>query len=94
MLKYSASSEQEDQQQADRWSAVRYFRIFTLLLAAAVVLGLTMAIDAFQPLPAHAQTTNTPTITIATDQASVYEGGLAVFRLTRYGARAAPSPSG
>ena len=61
-----------------------------LLLAAAVVLGLTMAIDAFQPLPAHAQATNTPTITIATDQASVYEGGLAVFRLTRYGGQSSP----
>ena len=61
-----------------------------LLLATAVVLGLTMAADALQPLPAHAQTTNTPTITIATDQASVYEGGLAVFRLTRYGGQGGP----
>ena len=61
-----------------------------LLLAVAVVLGLTMAADAFQPLPTHAQATNTPTITIATDQASVYEGGLAVFRLTRYGGQSGP----
>ena len=61
-----------------------------LLLAVAVALGLTMAADAFQPLPAHAQATNTPTITIATDQASVYEGGLAVFRLTRYGGQSGP----
>ena len=61
-----------------------------LLLAVAVVLGLTMAADAFQPLPANARATNTPTITIATDQASVYEGGLAVFRLTRYGGQGGP----
>ena len=61
-----------------------------LLLAVAVVLGLTMAANAFQPLPTHAQATNTPTITIATDQASVYEGGLAVFRLTRYGGQSGP----
>ena len=61
-----------------------------LLLAVAVVLGLTIAADAFQPPPAHAQATNTPTITIATDQASVYEGGLAVFRLTRYGGQSGP----
>ena len=70
---------------------IRYRKeIGLLLLAAAVVLGLTMAADAFQPPPAHAQATNTPTITIATDQASVYKGGLAVFRLTRYGGRAGP----
>ena len=61
-----------------------------LLLAVAVVLGLTMATDASQPPPTHAQATNTPTITIATDQASVYEGGLAVFRLTRYGGQGGP----
>ena len=61
-----------------------------LLLAVAVVLGLTMAANAFQPLQTHAQATNTPTITIATDQASVYEGGLAVFRLTRYGGQSGP----
>ena len=60
-----------------------------LLLAVAVVLGLTMAADAFQPPPAHAQANN-PTITIATDQASAYEGGLAVFRLTRYGGQSGP----
>ena len=61
-----------------------------LLLAVAVVWGLTMAADAFQPPPVHAQATNTPTITIATDQASVYKGGLAVFRLTRYGGQGGP----
>ena len=61
-----------------------------LLLAAAVVLGLITAADALQPLPAHGQTPNSPTITIATDQASVYEGGLAVFRLTRYGGQSSP----
>ena len=70
---------------------IRYHKAIRLLfLAAAVVLGLTMAADAFQPLPAHAQTPNSPTITIATDQASVYEGGLAVFRLTRYGGQSGP----
>ena len=70
---------------------IRYRKeIGLLLLAAAVVLGLTTAIDAFQPLLAHAQTPNTPTITIATDQASVYKGGLAVFRLTRYGGQGGP----
>ncbi len=61
-----------------------------LLLAVAVVLGLTLAIDVFPPLPTHAQATNTSTITIATDQASVYKGGLAVFRLTRYGGQSGP----
>ena len=61
-----------------------------LLLAVAVVLGLTLAIDVFPPLPTHAQATNTPTITLATDQASVYKGGLAVFRLTRYGGQSGP----
>ena len=70
---------------------IRYHKAIRLLfLAAAVVLGLTTAADAFQPLPAHAQTPNSPTITIATDQASVYEGGLAVFRLTRYGGQSGP----
>ena len=60
------------------------------LFVVAVVLGLTMAADALQPLPAHAQTPNSPTITIATDQASVYEGGLAVFRLTLHGGQSGP----
>ena len=70
---------------------IRYHRAIRLLfLAAAVVLGLTTAAAAVQPLPAHGQTPNSPTITIATDQASVYEGGLAVFRLTRYGGQSSP----
>ena len=70
---------------------IRYHKAIRLLfLAAAVVLGLTTAADALQPLPAHGQTPNSPTITIATDQASAYEGGLAVFRLTRYGGQSGP----
>ena len=59
-------------------------------VAAAVVLGLATAIGSFQGSPAHAQTVTTPTVAIATDQATVYEGGLAVFRLTLHGGQSGP----
>ena len=64
------------------------FGLFFFVLA--VVLGAAMAIGAFQGSPARAQTVTTPTITIATDQATVYEGGLAVFRLTLHGGQSGP----
>ena len=67
-----------------------YKSITPRFLMLALALGLAAAAGLFQLLPAHAQTTNTPTITIATDQASVYEGGLAVFTLTRHGGNRRP----
>ena len=50
-------------------------------IAVAVVLGLAMVVGAFQILPALAQTVPTPTVTIATDQSVVHEGGEASFTL-------------
>ena len=67
-----------------------YKSITPRFLMLTLALGLAAAAGLFQLLPAHAQTTNTPTVTIATDQASVYEGGLAVFTLTRHGGNRRP----
>ena len=54
------------------------------LLLLAVVLGLTVAADAFQPLPANAQG-NVGTVTVVRGQDDVYEGAEAVFIVTRSG---------
>ncbi len=60
-----------------------------LFLTIASALALTAANVAFNDQPAHAQA-NTSAITIEADQASVYEGGLATFTLTRYGGHVDP----
>ena len=46
-------------------------RIWLLFLAVAVALGLTVATDTFQPLPAHAQT---PAVTISETSLEIEEG--------------------
>ena len=68
----------------------RHKKFGLFFFVVAVVLGLATAAGSFQGSPAHAQTVTTPSITIATDQASVYEGGLAVFRLTLHGGQSGP----
>ena len=68
----------------------RHKKFGLFFFVVAVVLGLATAAGSFQGSPAHAQTVATPTIAIATDQATVYEGGLAVFRLTLHGGQSGP----
>ena len=60
-----------------------------LLLHGALVLGFAALILAVSTPPTRAQA-NTSAITIEADQASVYEGGLATFSLTRYGGHVDP----
>ena len=60
-----------------------------LFLFAVSALGLAAAYVALNAQPAQAQT-DTSAITIEADQASVYEGGLATFTLTRYGGHVRP----
>ena len=59
------------------------------LLTAGLALALAVAIPVLYPPPAHSQA-NTSAITIAADQVSVYEGGLATFTLTRHGGHVNP----
>ena len=61
-----------------------------LLVPLLLALLLAGALPLFPAGPAHAQGTGAPTVTITTDQASVYEGGLALFTLTRQGDDANP----
>ena len=51
----------------------------------AAALGLAAMFLVASGTPAHAQTISTSTVTIAADQTSVYEGGLATFTLSRIG---------
>ena len=56
----------------------------------ALILGIVGVSLIFQLLPAQAQSPSTSTITIRTNQTSVYEGGQATFILERYGGSVAP----
>ena len=56
-----------------------------LLAAAALALGLYAALSFFQAPAAQAQETPVTSVNITTDQAAVYEGGLAMFTVKRSG---------
>ena len=58
--------------------------IFKCIVTLAFLLA--GAHSLFQPLQVHAQTPPAARVTISTDQASVYEGGLAAFMVMRAGA--------
>ena len=55
--------------------------VFTLILAMALAVTVTV----FQPPPAHAQTVSPATVTISSEQTSVYEGQGLTYTLTRDG---------
>ena len=59
----------------------------TSLGAAVFVLALFLAgvFSLFQPPPAHAQTVNPATVTISSQQTTVYEGQVVTYTLTRIG---------
>ena len=66
-------------------AVIHPLRSIALALGLAA-LAISLAAALFLPDPARAQT-DTSTITISTSQTSVYEGGLATFKLTRHGGR-------
>ena len=62
----------------------------TLLASLALILGAIGAFLIFQLLPVQAQSPNSSTISIRTNQTTVHEGGLATYILERYGGSVAP----
>ena len=60
-------------------------RFLSLMALAAVAAGVVFLLSTFQPSTARAQGASTSSVAITTSQASVYEGGLAVFQLIRTG---------